>query len=137
MITQLSLELLKLVRSKGFYLSFAALSAFVLLMLWGFYSYAQQKTTASPLNNSIHLRVEELLQRADPHALFTGVRFQSHHTHLRGDERGRADCSERRAGTLRMICIRPVSRVSIVLSKFLLVAIHTYLLLVFSSASTS
>ncbi len=44
MIIQLRLELLKLVRSNGFYLSFAALSGFALLMLWGFYSYAQQKT---------------------------------------------------------------------------------------------
>ncbi len=38
---------------------------------------------------------------------------------------------ERRAGTLRMMCIRPVARVSIVLSKFLVVAIHTYLLMAF------
>jgi ABC-2 type transport system permease protein len=38
---------------------------------------------------------------------------------------------ERRAGTLRMICIRPISRVSIVLSKFVVVAVHTWLLMAF------
>src|ERR1043165_6586990 len=36
---QFKLELYKLVRSKSFYLSFAVLFCFVLLMLWGFYSY--------------------------------------------------------------------------------------------------
>jgi ABC-2 type transport system permease protein len=38
---------------------------------------------------------------------------------------------EARAGTLRMICIRPVSRVSIFLSKFIIAALHTYLLMAF------
>src|SRR4051812_24906042 len=40
----LKIEFLKLFRSKGFYLSFVSLTGFVLLMLWGFYSYAQKKT---------------------------------------------------------------------------------------------
>lgn len=44
MFILIRLELLKLVRSKAFYLSFVALAGFVLLMLWGFYSYARQKT---------------------------------------------------------------------------------------------
>ncbi len=38
---------------------------------------------------------------------------------------------ERQAGTLRMICVRPVSRVSLLLSKFLVVAFYTYLLVAF------
>src|SRR4030095_12994433 len=38
---------------------------------------------------------------------------------------------ERQAGTLRMLCVRPVSRVSVVLSKFLLVVFHTWLLVTF------
>src|SRR5205823_7849114 len=38
---------------------------------------------------------------------------------------------ERQSGTLRMICIRPVSRVSLLLSKFLVVAFYTYLLVAF------
>ena len=44
MITLLRLELEKLFRSKGFYLSFAVLVGFVILMLWGFYTYAARKT---------------------------------------------------------------------------------------------
>src|ERR1043165_5880132 len=43
MITQLRLEFLKLVRSRSFLLSFVALSTFVALMLWGFYTYAERK----------------------------------------------------------------------------------------------
>src|ERR1700704_6464134 len=101
MITQLRLELLKLFHSKGFYLSFAALPAFVLLMLWGFYSYAQQRTNGLATEQfKIYLRVEELLQRVNLHALFPGVRFQSCHTDLRGNERGRADCRGTSRGNL-------------------------------------
>src|ERR1041384_3766129 len=44
MWTLLRIELLKLIRSRSFYLSFAALVCFVALMLWGFYSYAERKT---------------------------------------------------------------------------------------------
>src|ERR1051326_9346802 len=43
MFTQLKLEVLKLVRSRSFLLSFVALASFVALMLWGFYSYAERK----------------------------------------------------------------------------------------------
>jgi ABC-2 type transport system permease protein len=38
---------------------------------------------------------------------------------------------EARTGTLRMICTRPISRASLVLSKFLVTALHTFLLLAF------
>ena len=44
MITLLKLELEKILRAKSLYLSFVVLSAFVALMLWGFYSYAARKT---------------------------------------------------------------------------------------------
>src|SRR5919204_4365502 len=44
MLTQLKIEFLKLIRSRSFYLSFIALAGFVVLMLWGFYSYAERKT---------------------------------------------------------------------------------------------
>jgi hypothetical protein len=43
MITQLKLEFMKLSRSSSFLLSFVTLTAFVALMLWGFYSYAERK----------------------------------------------------------------------------------------------
>ena len=132
MITQLRLELLKLVRSRGFYLSFAALTSFVLLMLWGFYTYAQKKTNG--------LATEQFKYTYESKSYFNGLTFTLYSLIFAfslvipifvamtacGQIAG-----ERRAGTLRMICIRPVSRVSIVVAKFLVVAIHTYLLLAF------
>jgi ABC-2 type transport system permease protein len=132
MITQLRLELLKLVRSKGFYLSFAALSGFVLLMLWGFYSYAQQKTNG--------LATEQFKYTYESKSYFNGLTFTLYSLVFAFSlvipifvamSAGGQIAGERRLGTLRMICIRPVSRVSIVLSKFLVVAIHTYLLMAF------
>ena len=132
MITQLKLELLKLVRSKSFYLSFAALSAFVLLMLWGFYSYAEQKTNG--------LATEQFKYTYESKSYFNGLTFTLYSLVFAFSliipifvamSAGGQIASERRAGTLRMMCVRPVSRVSIVLSKFFVVAIHTYLLMAF------
>ena len=132
MITQLRLELLKLIHSKGFYLSFAALCAFVLLMLWGFYSYAQQKTNG--------LATEQFKYTYESRSYFNGLTFTLYSLVfafsliipiLVAMSAGRQIAGERRAGTLRMMCVRPVSRVSIVLSKFVVVAIHTYLLIAF------
>ncbi len=132
MITQLRLELLKLVRSKGFYLSFGALSAFVLLMLWGFYSYAQQKTGG--------LATEQFKYTYESKSYFNGLTFTLYSLVFAFSlimpifvamNAGGQIAGEGRSGTLRMICVRPVSRVSVVLAKFLVVAIHTYLLMAF------
>jgi ABC-2 type transport system permease protein len=132
MITQVRLELLKLLRSKGFYLSFAALSAFVLLMLWGFYSYAQQKTSG--------LATEQFKYTYESKSYFNGLTFTLYSLVFAFSlvipifvamNAGGQIASERRAGTLRMMCIRPVSRASIVLSKFLAVVIYIYLLVAF------
>lgn len=132
MITLLRLELLKLVRSKGFYLSFAALSAFVLLMLWGFYSYAQQKTGG--------LATEQFKYTYESKSYFNGLTFTLYSLVFAFSlimpvfvamNAGGQIAGERRAGTLRMICIRPISRVSLVFAKFVVVAIHTYLLMAF------
>jgi ABC-type transport system involved in multi-copper enzyme maturation permease subunit len=132
MFTLLRLELLKLVRSKGFYLSFAGLSAFVLLMLWGFYSYAQQKTSGQA--------AEQFKYTSESKSYFNGLTFTLYSLMFAFSllipifvamTAGGQIAGERRAGTLRMICIRPVSRVSIVVSKFLVVVIHTYLLMAY------
>jgi len=132
MITQLRLELLKLVRSKGFYLSFVALSAFVMLMLWGFYSYAQKKTSG--------LATEQFKYSYESKSYFNGLTFTLYSLMFGFSlvipifvamTAGGQIAGERRAGTLRMICIRPVSRASLLMAKFLVVAIHTYLLLAF------
>ena len=132
MFTQLKLELIKLVRSKSFYLSFAALSAFVLLMLWGFYSYAQQKTNG--------LAAEQFKYTYESKSYFNGLTFTLYSLVFAfgliipifvAMSAGGQIAGERRAGTLRMMCVRPVSRVSIVLSKFVVVSIHVYLLMAF------
>ena len=52
MLTLLKLELEKLFRSKSFYLSFIVLIGFVVLMLWGFYTYAARKTEEKLLSSS-------------------------------------------------------------------------------------
>jgi ABC-2 type transport system permease protein len=132
MLTQIRVELLKLVRSKGFYLSFATLSAFVLLMLWGFYSYAERKTGGQA--------TEQFKYTYESKSYFNGLTFTLYSLVFAFSlvipifvamSAGGQIAGERRAGTLRMICVRPVSRVSIVLSKFLVVAIHAYLLMAF------
>ena len=132
MLTQIRVELLKLVRSKGFYLSFAALSAFVLLMLWGFYSYAERKTGGQA--------TEQFKYTYESKSYFNGLTFTLYSLIFAFSlvipifvamSAGGQIAGERRAGTLRMICVRPVSRVSILLSKFLVVAIHAYLLMAF------
>ncbi|HWN08216.1 MAG TPA: ABC transporter permease [Pyrinomonadaceae bacterium] len=132
MITQLRIEFLKLIRSKGFYLSFVALSAFVLLMLWGFYSYAQEKTSG--------LAGEQFKYTYESKSYFNGLTFTLYSLIFAFSlvipifvamNAGSQIAGERRTGTLRMMCIRPVSRVVIVVSKFLVVAIHAYLLMAF------
>ena len=132
MITLIRLELLKLTRSRGFYLSFAALLGFVMLMLWGFYSYAQRKTSG--------LAAEQFKYTYESKSYFNGMTFTLYSLMFAFSllipifvamSAGGQIAGERRAGTLRTMCVRPVSRVSIVLSKFFVVAIHTYLLMAF------
>ena len=55
------------------------------------------------------------------------------HPDLRDDDGGLANCRRTADGTLRMICTFPISRVSLVLSKFLVVTLYTYLLVSFLS----
>jgi len=132
MITLIRLELRKLTRSRGFYLSFAVLLGFVMLMLWGFYSYAQRKTSG--------LAAEQFKYTYESKSYFNGLTFTLYSLMFAFSllipifvamSAGGQIAGERRSGTLRTICIRPVSRVSIVLSKFFVVAIHTYLLMAF------
>jgi len=132
MITLLRLELLKLFHSRSFYLSFITLFGFVLLMLWGFYSYAQRKTSG--------LAAEQFKYTYESKSYFNGLTFTLYSLVFAFSllipifvamTAGGQIAGERRAGTLRMICVRPVSRVSLVLSKFVTVAIHTYLLMAF------
>jgi ABC-2 type transport system permease protein len=130
---QLRIELSKLFRSKAFYLSFAALAGFVALMLWGFYTYAQRKTGVAPGASQFRYTYESK-------SYFNGLTFALYSLIFSFSllipifvamTAGAQVAGEARSGTLRMMCVRPVSRVSILLSKFTVVALHTYLLVAF------
>ena len=132
MFTQLKLEWFKLTRSKAFLLSFAALAGFVGLMLWGFYSYAARKTGVQA--------TQQFKYTYESKNYFNGLTFSLYSLifafnllipiFVAMTAAGQI-AGEKRSGTLRMICVRPVSRVSILLSKFAVVALHTYLLMAF------
>jgi ABC-2 type transport system permease protein len=132
MFTQLKVESLKLVRSRSFFLSFFALTAFVVLMLWGFYSYAERKAGQEV--------TQQFKYTYESKSYFNGLTFALYSVMFSFSllipifvamTAGAQIAGERQAGTLRMICVRPVSRVSLFLSKFLVVAFYTYLLVAF------
>ncbi len=132
MITQLKLEFMKLSRSRSFLLSFVTLMAFVALMLWGFYSYAQRKAGEQV--------TQQFKYTYESKSYFNGLAFALYSVMFSFSllipifvamTAGAQIAGERQAGTLRMICVRPVSRVSLLLSKFLVVAFYTYLLVAF------
>src|ERR1700752_5371911 len=111
MITLLKLELEKLLRARSFYLSFVVLIAFVVLMLWGFYSYAARKTGGQA--------VEQFKYTSESKHSFNGLTFALYSVLFSFTlllPIGVSICAvsqiagEPRSGTLRMICTRPVSR---------------------------
>jgi ABC-type transport system involved in multi-copper enzyme maturation permease subunit len=132
MLTQLRIEFFKLVRSKSFYLSFVSLAGFVLLMLWGFYSYAERKTGGQA--------AEQFKYTYESKSYFNGMTFALYSLMFSFSllipifvamSAGAQIAGEARQGTLRMICVRPISRTTIFLSKFIMVAFHVYLLMAF------
>jgi ABC-2 type transport system permease protein len=133
MLVQFRIELSKLVRSKSFYLSFAALAGFVALMLWGFYTYAQRKSGGAA-------GAAEFRYTYESKSYFNGLTFALYSIIFSFSllipifvamTAGGQIAGEAKSGTLRMMCTRPVSRVSIFLSKFAAAALHTYLLMAF------
>ncbi|MEW6732840.1 MAG: ABC transporter permease [Acidobacteriota bacterium] len=132
MLTQLRIELIKLLRSKSFYLSFIALAGFVTLMLWGFYSYAERKSGGQA--------VAQFRYTYESKSYFNGLTFSLYSVTFSFSllmpifvamTAGAQIAGEARMGTLRMLCLRPISRVSLFLAKFLVVVLHTYLLMAF------
>jgi ABC-2 type transport system permease protein len=132
MFRQTKLEILKLIRSRSFLLSFVTLTAFVALMLWGFYSYAERKGGEQA--------TAQFKYTYESKSYFNGLTFALYSVMFSFSLlipifvamiAGAQIAGERQAGTLRMICIRPVSRVSLLLSKFLVVAFYSYLLMAF------
>ena len=133
MLTQLRIEFGKLIRSKSFYLSLLALVGFVVLMLWGYYSYSQRKAGGGQA-------AAQFKHTYETTSYFNGLTFALYSVIFSFSllipvfvamTAGASIAGEARAGTLRMICVRPVSRVNIFLSKFLIVAVHIYLLMAF------
>ena len=132
MFILLKLELEKLFRAKSFYLSLTVLAAFVALMLWGFYTYAARKTGGKA--------VEQFKYTYESKQYFNGLTFALYSVLFSftlllpifvSMSAGSQIASEARSGTLRMICTRPISRASLILSKFLVSALHAGLLLTF------
>jgi ABC-2 type transport system permease protein len=132
MLTLLKLELEKLFRARSFYLSFVVLVAFVVLMLWGFYTYAARKTGGQA--------VEQFKYTYESRQYFNGLTFALYSLLFSftlllpifvSMSAGAQIAGEARAGTLRTICTRPISRASLVLSKFLVTGVHTALLMTF------
>lgn len=132
MPTLLRAEFAKLLRAKSFYLSFAALAVFVALMLWGFYTYAERKTGGQA--------TEQFRYTYESKQYFNGLTFALYSTLFAftlllpifvAATAGAQVAGEARAGTLRTVCARPVSRVSLVCAKFLVSGAHTFLLLAF------
>ena len=132
MFTLLKLETLKLIRSRSFLLSFIALTTFVALMLWGFYSYAERKAGEQVTS--------QFKYTYESKSYFNGLTFALYSVMFSFSllipifvamTAGAQIAGERQSGTLRMVCVRPVSRVSLLLSKFLVVALYTYLLVAF------
>src|ERR1051326_1852500 len=132
MFTLLKLELEKLFRARSFYLSFLVLIGFVALMLWGFYTYAERKTGGQA--------IEQFKYTYESKQYFNGLTFALYSLLFSftlllpifvSMSAGSQIASEARSGTLRMICTRPISRASLVLSKFLVTALHAALLLTF------
>src|SRR6476659_1918188 len=132
MFTLLKLELEKLFRARSFYLSFIVLVGFVALMLWGFYTYAARKTGGKA--------VEQFKYTYESKQYFNGLTFALYSVLFSftlllpifvSMSAGSQIASEARSGTLRMICTRPISRASLILSKFLVSAFHAGLLLTF------
>ncbi|MCA1815530.1 MAG: ABC transporter permease [Acidobacteria bacterium] len=132
MFTLLRIEFTKLARSRGFQLSFAALAGFVALMLWGFYTYAERKTGGQA--------AEQFRYTYESKSYFNGLTFALYSLVFSfsllvpvfvAATAGSQIAGEARAGTLRMIAVRPVARVSLLLSKFAVVALHVLLMMAF------
>ena len=130
MLTFVRQEIFKLVKSKLFALSFLVLITFVILMLWGFYTYSKHKTGGQT----------EFKYTYENASYFNGLIFSLYSLYFAFQIiipitvsilGGTQIAGEARAGTLRFLLTRPLSRSRLFLGKYLVTALHVYLLLVF------
>jgi ABC-2 type transport system permease protein len=132
MFKQFKFEVIKLAKSKMVALSFITVVAFVVLMLWGFYSYAERKMGSQA--------TAQFKYTYESRSYFNGLTFALYSLIfsfsllipiLVAMIAGAQIAGERSSGTLRMLSMRPVSRLSIFISKFLTVCFYTYALVAF------
>ena len=130
MLTFVRQEIFKLVKSKLFALSFLVLITFVVLMLWGFYTYSKHKTGGQT----------EFKYTYENASYFNGLIFSLYSLYFAFQIiipitvsilGGTQIAGEARAGTLRFLLTRPLSRSRLFLGKYLVTALHVYVLLVF------
>ncbi|MCI0625995.1 MAG: ABC transporter permease [Acidobacteria bacterium] len=130
MMTFLRQEIFKLLRSKLLYLSFVMLVIFVLLMLWGFYTYSLRKTGG---------QVEFKYTYENP-SYFNGLIFTLYSAYFAFQLiipisvsilAGTQIAGEARSGTLRSLLTRPISRSRLYFGKYLVSALSTFSLLAF------
>lgn len=117
-------------RSRLFYLSFVMLVIFVLLMLWGFYTYSQHKTGGQV----------EFKYTYENASYFNGLIFTLYSAYFAFQLiipisvsilAGTQIAGEARAGTLRFLLTRPISRTQLYLGKYLVSALNVFVLLAF------
>jgi len=130
MLTLLRQEILKLLRSRLLYLSFTMLIIFVLLMLWGFYTYSLHKTGG---------QVEFKYTYENP-SYFNGLIFSLYSAYFAFQLiipisvsilAGTQIAGEARSGTLRSLLTRPISRSRLYFGKYLTSVLSVFSLLAF------
>jgi ABC-2 type transport system permease protein len=123
-------EILKTLKSRQLYLSFVMLVIFVGLMLWGFYTYSQHKTGG---------QVEFKYTYENP-SYFNGLIFALYSAYFAFQLiipisvsmlAGNQIAGEARAGTLRYLLTRPLTRGQIFFGKYIVSTLNVFVLLVF------
>jgi ABC-2 type transport system permease protein len=126
--TLIRLEIMKLRRNRAVALGLGSLVAFLLLMLWGFYSYASRQTGGLSL----------FREAAEHPTYFNGLLFSLYSVYFAfhfvmpvvvAMIAGAQIAGEAHGGTLRAILSRPVGRAELVVSKFLVTALYAWLVL--------
>jgi ABC-2 type transport system permease protein len=101
-------------------------------MLWGFYSYAERKMGSQALQQFKYTYESKSYFNGLTMALYSLMfSFNLLIPIFVAMAAASQIAGEKQTGTLRMICVRPVSRVSLFISKFAVVTLYTYMLMAF------
>jgi len=126
--TLIRIEFLKLRKNRAVAVGLGSLVAFLLLMIWGFYSYASRQTGGL-----------SIFREAVEHpSYFNGLLFSLYSVYFAfhfvipvivAMIAGAQISGEAHGGTLRAILSRPVGRAELVLSKFLVTGLYAWIVL--------